>query len=468
MFESLFEFPSVIQKQQSAPLLREREQFLCHVSQRGCSQTSVRQYAKTLLYVIRFLHLTNRLRAVNVDEINGAARAWLKSGKREIAPTRPEALIRLFSYTAKQFLRFHNKLVRSRPNHPFADKLDRFGKFVALERGLSPSTHKAYCWHASQFLKWYATLGKPISQASLADTDNYLLHKSQVWNASTLVEAGNVLRCFFRYSRMTRWCRRVNADAIKANHPREPRSVPGPDWQDVRRLLRFKEQDTRASMRARVLILLYALYGLRTSEATSLLLRNVDWKTRIFTIRRAKNYKLQSFPIVRSLELALKKYLKLGRPNCESEFVIVTLHPPYRPVHVGCVAQIINKRMKLLGIKSAYGGPRALRHACATRLLNEEMSLQQIADFLGHEDCMTVGVYAKHDLNSLKAVAGVDLCSGLRHFPKPSLVAWNRPDSAYMYLPPASSYRAFRSSTRQISSTARKFGSCCTEKTLTL
>ena len=451
MLESLFEFPSVIQKQRSAPLLREREQFLCHVSQRGCSQASVRQYAKTLLSVIRFLNLKNRLRAVNVDEINCAARLWLKSRKRETPPAHPEALICIFSSTAKQFLRFHNKLVRSRSNHPFVCKLDRFGKFVALERGLSPSTHKAYCWHASQFLKWYATLGKPISQASLADTDNYLLHKSQVWNASTLVEAGNVLRCFFRYSRMARWCRRVNADAIKASHPREPRSVPGPDWQDVRRLLRCEKQDTRASMRAHVLILLYALYGLRTSEAIGLLLRNIDWKARTFTVRRAKNYKLQSFPIVRSLELALKKYLKFGRPNCTTEFVIVTLHPPYRQLSVGSVSQIINSRMKLLGIKSAYGGPRALRHACATRLLNEEMSLQQIADFLGHQDCMTVGVYAKHDLDSLKAVARVDLCSGLRRFPKSSLAAWSRPGSAYMYLPPVSSCRALRWSSHRVS-----------------
>jgi len=257
-----------------------------------------------------------------------------------------------------------------------------------------------------------------------------------MWNANTLMEAANVLRCFFRYSRTVRWCRRVNADAIKAGHAREPHSAPGPDWQDVRRLLRCEKQDTPASMRAHVLILLYALYGLRTSEAIGLLLRNIDWRTRTFTIRRAKNYKLQSFPILSSFELALKKYLKFGRPNCQSEFAIVTLHPPYRPMRVGGIAHIINNRMKLLGIKTVYGGPRALRHACATRLLTEKMSLQAIADFLGHQDCMTVGIYAKHDLKSLTPVAAVDLCRGLRNFPKRSVASWNSSDFSYLYLPP--------------------------------
>jgi len=433
-------FPSVVQRHQTAPLRKERERFLEYVSQRGCSQKGLQQYASALLYVLRFLHLKNHLRAINVDEINAAARSWLKSKKRENPAISCRNRIHHFSSVAKQFVQFHGKLVRSRPNQPFADKLENFGNFVALERGLSPDTHKAYYWHASQFLKWYATLGKAFSEASLADTDNYLLHKSQKWNASTLTEAANLLRCFFRYSRMKHWCHRVNADAIKAVHPRETRSVIGPNWQDVRRLLRYERQDTAASMRVQVLILLYALYGLRTSEATGLLLRNIDWKTRTFTVRRAKNYKLQSFPIVCSFELALRKYLKFGRPNCQSEFAIVTLHPPYRPMRVGSVAQIINKRMQLLGIKSAYGGPRALRHACATRLLTEEMSLQQIADFLGHQDCMTVGVYAKHDLHSLKSVAVIDLCRGLRTFPRKSLAAWNRRDAAYMYLPSRNKY----------------------------
>jgi integrase/recombinase XerD len=166
-------------------------------------------------------------------------------------------------------------------------------------------------------------------------------------------------------------------------------------------------------MRVQVLLLLFALYGLRTSEATGLLVNNLDWKNKTFTVRRAKNNTLQSFPFFPRFESAVAKYLRLGRPNCQCKHLIVTLHPPYRPLNNGSIAGIIKMRMERLGIKSAHKGPQSLRHACATRLLKKDMSLQEIADFLGHRDCLTVGVYARHDTDALKRVARIDLCGGL-------------------------------------------------------
>jgi len=434
MFDSLFIVRSAVVRHKSAPLRYERERFLEHVSQRAIPRKNLQQYASTLLHIIRILRLKN-LRTVSTDEVTAAALLWLNERRRKVLPKNQRNLVDRFASISKQFLKFHDRLVRPRPVQPFSKNLERFEKFMRLEHGLRPASVSSYYWHASQFLKWYATLHKAFSQAALADIDAYFLHKSEKWNGRTLAEAANILRCLFRYAYAKRWCRRVNANAIKAVFPRETYTGPSPQWDDVQRLLRCDKLETRASMRAQVLITLFALYGLRTSEATGLLSKNIDWKTKTFTVRRAKNYALQRFPIVRSFESALKKYLEFGRPNCRSEYVIVTLHSPYRPLRVHDVAQIINKRMDHVGIKRAYGGPRYLRHACATRLLTEEMTLQEIADFLGHQDCMTVGVYAQHHLSSLNQVVSVDLCRGFRTFPKRSLSSWNRPDSAYMYLP---------------------------------
>jgi site-specific recombinase XerD len=74
--------------------------------------------------------------------------------------------------------------------------------------------------------------------------------------------------------------------------------------------------------------------------------------------------------------------------------------------------QITSRRMRQLGIVSAHIGPHALRHACATRLLGKGTSLKEIADFLGHSDSRSVGIYAKYDTRSLRKVAAFRL-SGL-------------------------------------------------------
>jgi integrase/recombinase XerD len=75
--------------------------------------------------------------------------------------------------------------------------------------------------------------------------------------------------------------------------------------------------------------------------------------------------------------------------------------------------QIASRRMRRLGIDSAHHGPHALRHACATHLLKKGSSLREIADFLGHRDCRSVGIYAKFDTRSLRKVAAFSL-AGVR------------------------------------------------------
>jgi site-specific recombinase XerD len=66
-----------------------------------------------------------------------------------------------------------------------------------------------------------------------------------------------------------------------------------------------------------------------------------------------------------------------------------------------------------LGIRSAQMGPHSLRRACATELLRQGASPREIADFLGHRDCQSVGIYAKFDMHSLCKVAALDLCGTL-------------------------------------------------------
>lgn len=413
MFESLFTFQLAVHRHRSAPLRTEREQFLEDFRRQGASHRSVLQAASRLVYIVHYLRLT-KLRPIGLDEIWRAAKVWVKNREPERVRSVKRSAIYNFTGLARRFLKFHGLLIDPpKPPQPFSDQLQQFVNFIALEKGLRPDTVKGYRWHGAQFLEWYAARHKKFSSVSLTDLDDYFVCQSKKWTGFTLRTAANTLRVFFQYARAKHRCSGVLPEAIRGPIlRRNPRSV-GPSWIDVQRLLQSEKLDTPASTRAQVLLLLFALYGLRTSEATRLLVNNFDWKTKTFTVRRAKNYTLQRFPIFPKFESAITRYLKFGRPNCQSEYLIVTLRPPYRPLYVGSVAHIINSRMVGLGIKSLRKGPRSLRHACATRLLSKDMSLQEIADFLGHRDCLTVGIYAKHDFDALKKVVATDLCRGL-------------------------------------------------------
>jgi site-specific recombinase XerD len=78
---------------------------------------------------------------------------------------------------------------------------------------------------------------------------------------------------------------------------------------------------------------------------------------------------------------------------------------PYRPLETSTVYQIVSRRLKPLNLNIKHHVPHALRHACATHLINEGITLKEISDHLGHQGLDTTRIYAKVDLISLRKVA---------------------------------------------------------------
>jgi integrase/recombinase XerD len=52
---------------------------------------------------------------------------------------------------------------------------------------------------------------------------------------------------------------------------------------------------------------------------------------------------------------------------------------------------------------------KALRHACATHLLEQGFSLKEISDHLGHRNLDTTTIYAPVNLVGLREVANLSL-----------------------------------------------------------
>ena len=67
--------------------------------------------------------------------------------------------------------------------------------------------------------------------------------------------------------------------------------------------------------------------------------------------------------------------------------------------------QIVIKRWKLFNANLKPYGPHSLRHACATHLINEGVSLKEISDYLGHQNIDSTRIYTKVDLKKLRKVS---------------------------------------------------------------
>jgi site-specific recombinase XerD len=414
MFEQIYQRSRVIERHRQAPLRSEREQYLRHMLEEGYSHRTLTTAATYMLHAIRILDL-HELRVVHEEEIEKGAESWADYR----GPFRDPGHChygspRSFIKYVHAWLRFHGKLALP-PNPPFHEQTQVFANALRSTYGLAAPTVRGYSDRAQAFLTWLAEQDGDLETVSVADIDKFIVAKrSEGWRPRGIANQCKALRSFFRFAEMRGWCAPNLAPAIRI--PRIPKDEPrptGPTWTQVRQLLELAEGSEPEHIRARALLLLFTVYGLRSSEVIQLHLEDFDWQSEVFTVRRAKHGGTQQYPIQYEVGEAILKYLRYVRPRVGDRHVFLGERRPWGPLLHGTVWRTVSRRLRTLGIELDHLGPHALRHACATRLLQKGSSLKEIADFLGHRDTKSVAIYAKCDIAALRKVAAFRL-AGLR------------------------------------------------------
>ena len=411
MLEDLSEHPFFLNRHQQAPLLREREAFLSHLQQQGTSRKALQNLAGELLHVMRVLKL-NEMREVSLEEIQRAARLWARQQRSNPRARSYGNSASSFIYAAKKWLRFNGRLkLASPPPMRFANQLVDFARHMTDERGLSPHSVRSHCAMTSRFLQWFGERHRSLARARVTDVDEFLSMKgANGWCRRSVVACVYALRAFFRYAETRGWCISALANGIQGPRIYKYEYLPlGPSWEEVKKILKSVKGQGQAALRARAILSLLAIYGLRSGEVSRLMLSDFDWREEIFVVNHSKRGGPQLYPLQRQVGDAILRYLQKGRPRCACQHLFVTLTPPYRPLSMSALWALTSKRLKAAGVQCQRRGPHVLRHACATRLLHLGASFKEIGDLLGHRSLESVRIYAKVDLPALRAVAAVDL-----------------------------------------------------------
>jgi integrase/recombinase XerD len=395
MFDQLFRRPHAVASHRSGPLLEERLAFLTHLADRGCSRSTLQSTARHLLAIAKILRLgSRRHRIVTRDNI-----------KRRMANKHG-----LYSI-AVRWLQFVGRL-QQQPTavNPYAKKIRAFADHMERDKGLSPATIRGRCWFITRFLHQLKIKGAflhkltphriDVSLQELLDPQGYARTTVQTWAEG--------LRAFFRFAETQGWCRKGLAASIKAPRVFSQASLPlGPSWDDVQRLLAMTAGNQPQNIRARPMLMLFAIYGFRAGEVTRLRLEDLDWEHELLSIVSSKTKRVRTYPLTRSVGDAILRYLQV-RPRSPHRELFLSLRPPFGPLH-SPPWDVVGKRLKSLGVSLPHYGPHALRHACAARWLADGLSLKEIGDQLGHTDPDTTRIYAKVDLAGLRQVADFEL-----------------------------------------------------------
>lgn len=407
MFDSLYHYPSVLARHREGPSAEDRDRFLAHCADDGAAQTTLLRLAPELLLVARRIDISSS-RSIQYEEVEAAADRWVGYQRRHHRIRSSRFSRERFIQTATAWLRFLGRL-REPEQEPcaFAERTVEFARYLREERGLSQHTIYNRCWHIQAFLHWFSEQGSGLAELRLEQVDAFLaLKRKQGWCRVSMASGASALRSFLRYAGEQGWCRTSLAAGIEGPRLFSHEALPvGPKWEDVQRLIASSDTDEPKDIRDRAILLLLAVYGLRSGEVVALTLDDVNWEQNILHVSRPKQRRKQDYPLAAEVGEAILRYLQRVRPRIRSRSLFLTVRAPLRPLVATSLHYLVSCRLKALDICCPRRGPHALRHACATHLVAEGLSLKQIGDHLGHRSAYATRTYAKVDLAGLRQVA---------------------------------------------------------------
>lgn len=338
-------------------------------------------------------------------EIEAALRAW----KQQRGPCRGKH----FLAAARSWFKFLGLYAKLRVRGgAHSEAISMFERELRTSGRYAASTITSSLPPIIDLLEWLAPSRPNLADVSLGDLQAFLTARTEAgWSRRTAISAARTFRMFFRFAEKQGWSNASLSHTLQISVVRRRKmNANGPSWSQVRKMLKRLDASEPTQCRAKAVLLLAAVYGLRRCEIVRLRLDDFDWRNETLTVQRAKRGRVQQFPIQKEVGDAVIRYLREVRPASTWRNVFLTLHRPYRPATN--LGTSIRKVMSATGVFARGWGLHALRHACATELLRKGTPLRTVAAFLGHRGLESVSIYAHSDRHALKQVADFDL-SGL-------------------------------------------------------
>lgn len=401
MLETIYTTSFALDRHRSGPFLDERERYLQHCAEQGAMQRTQYQRAAQILWLAQRMQLGDR------QGVDAARLHQLTQTEPTPRPTRAQRT----AIYGRNWLKFLGWW-RTPPNPvPFADDLDQFVRWMRDERGLAERTVRQWQDTAATFLRWYAQTGRNLSELHPQDIDAYFTtYGAGRWGRVAISYMVGMLRSFLRHLASRGRCDVHLAASIFGPRRYALEKVPPTlSWDEVRRVIAATDTDDPQDIRDRAILMLMAVYGLRRSEVADLRLDQIHWQARELHIQRHKRNQAQVFPLVETVASALARYIDTIRPIVKHPQIFLRMHAPHVPMLPPSFYWLVSARLRAIGLSGAKLGPHALRHACATRMLAEGLSLKEIGDHLGHLNPCSTLTYTKVDLTGLREVGDFDL-----------------------------------------------------------
>jgi site-specific recombinase XerD len=295
----------------------------------------------------------------------------------------------------------------SRPAPRSADELllERFGEYLAVERGLAAGTVWDYVHAVKPFVVELADDGElDLWELNAARVTAFVVTRCLRQSRGAAKLTVTALRSLLGYLHVEGLIARSLVGAVpSAASWRLSGLLRALEPEQVRALLDSCEQHTVAGRRDFAILTMLARLGLRAGELAGLRLDDVDWRAGELVVI-GKGRRAERLPLPVEIGEAITSYLRDGRPgSAQDRSLFVRVKAPHHGLTTGGVTQVVVSAARRAGLGQIHA--HRLRHTAATQMLRAGGSLEEIGQVLRHRQPLTTAIYAKVARDALRQLA---------------------------------------------------------------
>jgi integrase/recombinase XerC len=289
--------------------------------------------------------------------------------------------------------------------------LDRYERHLAMERGLSPHTVRAYLGDVVALLVHLA--GGTADDVTVEAIDLPSLRSWLAAQHTTGASRTTMARRAASARTFTAWAARNGLLAAdpgpRLAAPRPHRTLPAvlrPDQAGAAMAAAESgaEQGDPVALRDQAVVELLYATGVRVAELCGLDLDDVDYSQRVIRVL-GKGSRERTVPFGVPAERAVRRWVEYGRSTLVSD-------RSQRALLLGARGGRLDPRTARRVVHdvvaevpgTADTGPHGLRHSAATHLLEGGADLRTVQELLGHATLATTQLYTHVTVERLKAI----------------------------------------------------------------
>ena len=288
--------------------------------------------------------------------------------------------------------------------------LEEFDEYLALERGRSDHTRRAYLGDLRSLFDF---LGQRVPDAGLASLSLPVLRSWLAAQATAGAARTTVARRTSAVKTFTAWAVRrglmPSDPATRLQMPKARRTLPAVLRQDqaldaMSAAKSGAQQGDPLALRDQLIVEMLYATGIRVSELCGLDIDDIDTPRRVLRVL-GKGNKQRTVPFGEPAAAALAAWLTDGRPA----LAVADSGPA---LLLGARGRRIDPRQARTVVHQTVAavdgapdiGPHGLRHSAATHLLEGGADLRVVQELLGHSTLATTQLYTHITVARLRAV----------------------------------------------------------------